>query len=290
MPSLLRYPALDGKTFLVCVGAAKCATSWLHGYLHSLPDATVSPLKEVHFFNVRFPQNALGDMEGLAVARLRFHLGQPGDPVQNLRDRPNFRASVDRAQMVYDDNAYFAHFARLCGPETRAFCDITPAYAAIGAEGFAYLRAFAASQKVAPKLLFILRDPVTRFWSQLRQLEQLNPENDALCKWPEALRSEALLARADYRATIEALEAVFPSDDLLFLFYEDLLADHSLRRLCAFAGLAFRPPQTRAPQNETEVRTPLPDAAREAFRTRLADQYSFCRARFGDAVPEGWAA
>ncbi|MBN9887530.1 sulfotransferase [Salipiger abyssi] len=288
MSSLLRYPVLDGKTFLVCVGAAKCATSWLHGYLHSLQGATVSPLKELHFFNAKYPQNALGDMEGLALARLKFHLNQPDDPARALRERPNFRASIDRAQMVYDDNAYFGHFARLCGPETRAFCDITPAYAAIGAEGFACLRDFAASQNAAPKLLFILRDPVARFWSQLRQLEQMNPENAALRKWPEALEAGPLMARADYRATIEALEAVFPASDLLYLFYEDLLSEDSLRRLCTFAGLDYCPPASRTPQNETQIRTRLPDAARTALRARLDAQYAFCRARFGAALPDAW--
>ncbi|OWU86529.1 hypothetical protein ATO6_06980 [Oceanicola sp. 22II-s10i] len=286
---MLRYPSLDGKTFLVCIGAAKCATSWLHGYLASLGVA-VSPLKEVHFFNARFPQNAMGDMEGLALARLKFHLEQPGDVRANLAARPNFAASIDRAQMVYDDNAYFGHFARLCGPETRVFSDITPAYAAIGAEGFAFMQDFAASQAVTLKVLFILRDPVTRFWSQLRQLEQMNAENDALRRWPDALRSAPLMARADYRGTIEALEAVLPPEAVQVLFYEDLLAEDSLRRLCEFAGLAYRPPLSVERENETQVRTPLPEDARAAIREALDGQYAYCRARFGAALPESWAA
>ena len=64
---LRRYHELDGKTFLVCVGAMKCATSWIHDYLGTLDGVAVSPLKELHFFNTKFPANALGDMEALAL-------------------------------------------------------------------------------------------------------------------------------------------------------------------------------------------------------------------------------
>jgi len=285
---LLKFPALEGKTLLVCVGASKCATSCLHGYLDSLPAATVSPLKEVHFFNAKFPQNALGDMERLALGRLKYHLDQPGDPLDNMQARPNFRASIDRAQMVYDDNAYFAHFARLVSPGTRVFCDITPAYASIGEAGFACMRDFAAAQGVGLKLLFIMRDPVTRFWSQLRQLEQMNPANNALEKWQAALASAPLMSRADYRATISAMEATDPPDNLLTLFYEDLTGTSALQRLCDFAGLEYRPPASRTPVNQTTVETPLPDAARAAIREALDDQYRYCRTRFGVDVPQAW--
>ena len=48
-----RQPGLDETTFLVCIGAAKCATSWLHAYLSGLPGCAPSPLKEVHFFDAR---------------------------------------------------------------------------------------------------------------------------------------------------------------------------------------------------------------------------------------------
>lgn len=125
-----RRPELDGRTFLVCVGAAKTATSWLHARLGATPGVVVSPLEEVHFFDARFAPGGAPAMDRLALRRLAFHLAQEGDPVANLRDRPTFRASLDRAAMILDDDAYLDHFARLCGPDTRTFADITPACAA----------------------------------------------------------------------------------------------------------------------------------------------------------------
>lgn len=286
--TLRRYPELDGKTFLVCIGAAKCATSWLHAYLGDLPGVVVSPLKELHFFNAKFPDTALGDMEKLALSRLSFHLDQEGDPVSNLRQRPTFRASLDRARMIYDDNAYFDHFANLCRDDTRCFCDLTPAYAAIGRDGFRYLRDFCATQDCRLRILFLMRDPVDRFWSQLRHLQQMNPAGNPLENWQMALTAPPLLARADYRAVVTALDDIFPAGNLLYLFYETLFEDDNLHRLCTFCGVPFAPGATSVPRNETRLKQPLPDEARAALLHRLAPQYAFCRDRFGHAVPASW--
>ncbi|MEY8841411.1 sulfotransferase [Cribrihabitans sp. XS_ASV171] len=282
------WDALEGKTFLICVGAAKCATSWLHHYLGSLPEVAVSPLKEIHFFDAKFSAHALGDMEGLATARLAYHLEQPGDTAANLRAWPSFRASLDRVQMIYDNNAYLAHFARLCTPATRAFCDLTPSYSAIGPEGFAYMKWFCSTQKFRLRILFLMRDPVDRLWSQLRHLQQMKPANDVAVKWPRALDSAAIQARADYRGIVSTLDTTFPAEDIQYLFYETLFAEASLRRLCEFIGVPYRPGDATEIRNRTSVTLPLPEDARAAFHAQLAPQYAFCRDRFGGEVPTEW--
>ncbi|WP_425099587.1 sulfotransferase [Tropicibacter sp. S64] len=283
---LRRWSELDGKTFFLCIGAAKCGTSWLHHYLGGLAGAVVSPLKEVHFFDTRYPEAALGDMEGMARMRLKWHLEQGGEAL----DSPTYRASVDRVQMGYDENAYFGHFARLCGPETRAFCDITPGYSAIGVEGFKEIKRFAQSQDVRLRVLFVMRDPVARMWSQLRHLEQVNPANAIGQRWREAIVSAPLAARADYAGIVTAMEQVFAPQERLCLFYESLFGEASLTALCQFAGLTFAPGNPKERHNETRVKTAMPEGLAEALQDRLAPQYVFCRERFGAAVPDSWAA
>lgn len=288
IPKLRRYEELDGKTFLICVGATKCATSWLHNYLGSLPGVAVSPLKELHFFNTRFAAHALSDMDALAMKRLAFHMDQPGDPVGNLRRRPTFQASVDRVRMLYDDDAYFGHFARLCAPETTTFCDITPAYSVLGPAGFDYVRDFCASQDIAVRPVFVMRDPIDRLWSQLRHLTQTNPESDLVANWDKAFRSPSICARADYRGTVTDLDRTFPAGDILYLFYEDLFSEAALTRLCAHANAGYGAAEMHEVKNETHLKAEMPEDARAAARRLLAPQYAFCRDRFGDAVPSGW--
>lgn len=285
---LTHYPILDDKTFLVCIGAAKSATSWLHHYITHLPACVTSPLKELHFFDARHPRHTLGDPDALALARLAFHLDQPGLPVENLRRHDTFRASLDRAQMIYDDDAYFGHFARLCDTDTRCFADLTPGYSAIGPVGFADMRDVAAHQDCRLRLLFVMRDPVDRFWSQLRHIEQMAPDCRATRDWETARTLPALTARADYAAIVSALDATFPAGDVLYLFYETLFSENTLRRLCDFIGVPYATADSGTLRNETTLRTPLPASARAALLDQLASQYAFCRDRFGADLPVDW--
>lgn len=288
-PALRISDDLAGKTFLVCIGATKCGTSWLHSYLATLPGMVVSPLKELHFFNAKFGAHAMGDMEAMAIKRVGLHLYRDGNPVETLLKSEDYQASVDRMQMIYDDNAYFSHFARLAGPSTRAFCDVTPAYSVLGSNGFAYMRDFFATQPdLSLRLVYILRDPVDRLWSQLRHLQEINPASAATERWANAIGSPSVLARSDYAGTIADLDMTFPPEDVLYLFYEDLFAEPALQRLCRFADVPYQPGDTDQRQNRTKVEAPLPDDARAAFLDVLSAQYAFCRDRFGDLVPTGW--
>jgi hypothetical protein len=289
MGSPRRFPDLEGKTFLVCVGAMKAATSWLYAQLRALPAVVVSPLKEVHFFDARFPDNALMDADALAMARLRFHMAQPGDPVDNLRRRPAFQASLDRVRMIWDDDAYLEHFVGLARPETRLFADITPAYAVIGAEGFAFMRKLLAAQGMRVKILFVMRDPVERLWSHMRFLPQLRPATDPLRDWADLLCDPVTMARSDYRRTIEDLERVFPTEEILCLFYETLF-DGGYADLCDALGLGLgrQDPSQGARYNETQLKADLPPAGAQAFRRALDAQYMFCAERFGSNLPEAW--
>ncbi len=288
-PQLRKYRELDGRTFLVGVGANKCGTSWVYRYLSSLAGVVASPLKEVHFFNAHFHVSA-EQMDLFAVKRLVFHIKQDGDVAENLRNRPSFQASLDRVKMIYDDNEYFAHFARNCAPDTRTLCDITPAYSGIGRRGFEFMREFVASQNVALKILFIMRDPVDRFWSHLRYRQQNDPSLDVMNNWSDMIQDPELFGWTDYRQTVEAMDAVFPDRDILFLFFEDLFSEATLKKLCAFVDVAYLPPKTEEAVNETELKIDLPDGVRDELLSILAPQYAFCRERFGNRVPDAWRA
>ncbi|MDK3018586.1 sulfotransferase family protein [Pseudodonghicola flavimaris] len=280
---------LRGKTMLLCIGAMKAATSWLFAQLQATEGVAVSPLKEVHFFDARFPDGALMDADAFAMARLAFHMRQPGDAAANLRRRPAFRASLDRARMIYDPNAYFEHFAGLIRADTRVLADITPAYACIGAAGFRHMRDACATQGLTPRVLFILRDPVDRLWSHLRFLPQLRAATDPLLDWPELIRDPVTLRRSDYRQTLLDLEQAFGPEQITCLFYEQLFP-HGYRRLCATLGVAPQSVDVETRYNRADLDAALPGPARQAFRTLLQPQYDFCAARFGAALPAEWRA
>jgi hypothetical protein len=287
---LRRYPELDGKTFLIGVGAAKAATSWVHGYLGTLPGVTASPLKEAHFFDTKFSRYQDDPWDPIAVKRAGNYLTHPGDVAAQISKNPHFQACIDRVAMIYDDNAYFAHFARIVAPDTRTLCEATPSYAVLGAEGFAYVKRFFASQAVTLKLLFILRDPVDRLWSQLRHIQQSDPEMDVTACWQDLVERPRIFERSDYRSTVAVLDQTFPAEHLLYLYYEELFTDETLTLLCAFAGAEFQPTDPTERRNETTIKRDLPPDAEAKLRDLLAPQYAFCRERFGRVPTPGWRA
>jgi hypothetical protein len=290
VPQLRRYPELDGRTFVLGVGGTKCATSWVYFHLRSLAGVAVSPLKEVNFFNAVLNARDAEEKTEFAIRRLAFHMAQDGTAADNLRTRPAFQASVDRMAMIYDPDAYFGHFTRLCRPDTTTLCDITPAYAPLGRAGFEYVRHFCASQDVTLKVFYIMRDPVDRLWSHLRFLQQNDEALDVLSSWRRMIEEPMVAERADYRQVIEGLNAVLPPENILYLFYEDLFSGGAVEALSTFIGARHTPPDTTRVDNETRVKIALPDAVREDLRRLLNPQYEYCREVFSDRLPSSWLA
>jgi hypothetical protein len=200
------------------------------------------------------------------------------------------QASLDRVQMIYHDEAYFDHFRRHMTSKSRILCDITPGYSAIGQRGFAYLKDFCNARGVRLKLLFVMRDPVERLWSQIRHLQQLSPRNDASARWRRLSNTPAVRARSDYENIVSSLDRTFCASDVLYLFYETLFEETSIRTLLRFLGLPYSDHAPHIRQNETQVKLPLPLEARDCFARDLDAQYRFCRTRFGDDVPNTWSS
>lgn len=286
---LRHYPGLDGKTFLLGIGGMKCATSWVFEYLSGLDGMTASDIKELHFFNTKLRKPGHEPFTERLVTTLRDFLERSGDVAEEIRGNPPFQATVDGLRMLHDDNAYFDYFARIATPDTKVLSEVTPQYSVLGREGFTYIKDFFASQNMNLKIFLILRDPVDRLWSHLRHLQDRGKAKDILAAWPELIRQRSVIERSDYWQTIEGLDAVFPAQDVLCLFYEDLFQGDALQSLCDFAGVVYQPPQSSVRQNETMVKADLPDDVRQTLLRVLKPQYQFCRKRFGDAVPETWA-
>jgi|GEM_PF-980065 len=286
--NLRKYDELSGKTFALGVGAMKCGTSWVNAYLASLKNVTTSPLKEVHFFDSKFPGIKEDPTNDRAFQRLKAHVERHNDPVKNIQTRPHFQASVDRISMIYDDDAYFGHFARICTPKTDILCELTPAYAIIGKKGFRYVRKFFRTQDMNLNIFFLMRDPVDRLWSHFRFLAERDPNLDLLQNWKLLLDEPRIMERCDYRGTIEALDKIFRPDSVGYFFYESLFQEDALRSLCRFVGADYAPPKSEEVRNETSVKISMTDEMRAAFSDALKDQYDFCEDRFGSELPPQW--
>jgi hypothetical protein len=188
------------------------------------------------------------------------------------------------------DDAWYAALFR--DRQGRRFAgEATPEYAIIGIEGFRHL------QRLAPaaRILFILRNPVTRAWSQTlhhcrttgRDATQLGTDQ-LMATFEQAPNA---LALSDYAATLDDLAAVFPSEQVKLLFYEDMHQDRvgSLRAICAHIGLTFEPgvfPELGRRFNRSQE-VALPEEMRVRLRERLRPQASAVLRHTG-RLPDSW--
>lgn len=266
----------DDQTYFVGVGAMKAGTTWLHDYLHDRDDVFMPRMKELHYFNVRFrpemsKQRHRRVYTDVSASTAAVAAGAPG------ADQDLMWEYIDRLAMERDASAYRDFFARRVTEHHKVFGEITPAYSLLDKEGLSAIK----EQFPAAKTILLLRDPVSRYVSQLNFTNNTGMF-DAFLDRP------GFVQRGAYHVIWENLAAVFGEANIHVAFYETLFADESVAGICDFLGLSFKPAnyekrvnqskQSFRPSAEQELR------ARKAFRT----VYDFCETRFGDKVPTKW--
>ncbi len=252
--------------FVLGVGAQKAGTTWLHGLLAAQPFANMGFAKEYHVWDAK--------------------LSPLGAPFISHWRKPDTASGALRRLMQQDDGIYAAYFAGLIRGDTTLTGDITPAYSFLDAQAFARIRRCVEGAGFQPRVIFLMRDPVARLWSAVRMLHDrrvaqgMPPDPCWLASsFRDGLEAPAQVARSDYRATIQALEAAFDPAALHYQLYETLFTPPAMHRLQGFLGHRLTGVDLDRRLNASGQHA-LPADLEALARARLADQYSFCRARF----------
>lgn len=274
--------------FFLCIGAQKSGTTWLARVLSRHPDLFLTPVKEIHYFD-----HVAGLTQHLNAWRRwsrfrKYHQRmwtQWGRFGEHWSERPWY---ADYMRRSIDDAWYERLFAHR---GNRRFAgEVTPEYALLGPAGFQHVRRLAP----AARILFIMRDPVTQTWSQMlhyarsERLDISSLPHARLCELAELPRVRAL---RDYGKTLADVGEVFPPQQVMTLFYEDIHEDRAkaLETVCRFIGLDFDPsvfPELSQRFNSSQDAA-MPDAMRSHLRAVCAPIVQAVQARVG-RVPEAW--
>lgn len=277
------------RDFFVCIGAQKSGTTWLARILSSHPELFMSPVKELHYFD-----HVAGLTEHLSDRKLR---SRNRKFLQRLLTQWHRFGELKAQRSWYrnylhgpvGDAWYVSLFAEREGK--RFAGEATPEYAIVGEEGFRHL------QRLAPdaRLLFIMRNPVARAWSQALHHCRRTGRDAFRLRSPELVRimedAPHFEALSDYASTIEAVRRVFPSDQLMTMYYEDMHADRerAIRDVCAYIGIGFdaraTPELGRRFNRSQDVA--LSDEMRAHLRERFRDQARRVQKIVGH-VPGSW--
>jgi len=268
--SLNEFPVdFDEKTFVLGIGAQKCGTTWLHDYLTSRGDVYM-PHKEMHYFDAKYRPDICG-----RTLRRKVKKGIVDQKSHSIRNPDSLR----------DGNVYKDFFRTRVPEPVNFFGEITPAYALIGEPGYREIRELFPNIRI----IFIMRDPVERFYSQMRM-----ERNRRMAKAKPLRDIESLIEktkyteRSSYETTVRALEKVFVAGEIIYLFYETLFRPESISMLCQALGLPYMAANFDHVANSGGAADPVPASAHAGVMVKFAPTYLFCRDRFGMELPSEW--
>ncbi len=278
---------LTGKTFILGVGAQRAGTTWLSYYLRQRRDVFISPIKELHFFDQKFRPDLCGNC-GQRFARQLIRMAGTEEITPEMLKKPRIRRLYDRVSMNEDDSAYPRFFEQRIKGHESALGEITPSYSLIGSDGFAFAKSLLEKKGLKIKVIFLMRDPVDRYYSALRRKERNQKNFSAYKNFSRLLFEPALHERTRYDRTCRNLLAVFDSRDIFFGFYETLFSPETIAELCNFLGLEHKPANFDVMKNASATRKVLDEDMAVQASEAFAPVYDYCRATFGKRVPSSW--
>ena len=282
------------QTLLLCVGATKAGTSWLHSYCAGHPQCHIRAVKELHYFDALdsgdfapwiadVEQARRETLDSLADYSDR-HLDKRAQVVQDAGDWLKVLRGEKR-----DDAAYLEYLGEGAG-NARVVGDFTPAYSLLDEA------ALDRMASVAPdvRFVYLLRDPVARLWSHIRMLAARQSQDAAgfahrasvLLRKVIKGQDNGIAERSDYAGTLGRMRRALNPVQMLVVFYEELFNDAAIARICRFLGLDTAPANFAQPVMAGRELAAKP---RQWLKMRefLAPQYDAMAEMF-ETLPEAW--
>jgi len=207
--------------FLV-IGAARSGTTWLYHRLKMHNNIFVPPVKELHFFDIQY---VLPVYHWVRVRRYILHIRKFYEYFRNkdkVSDEPKLwllgwglRYFLYPKTLAWYSNLFLDKRNRISG-------ELTPAYALLSATELATLKGLNPDLKV----VFQMRDPIERAWSQTVMHLKLHRRQGDYNLYKDEIRRvifrKEILERSNYLATINLWESVFCEQNICYLFYDEI--------------------------------------------------------------------
>jgi hypothetical protein len=186
------------------IGAQKAGTTWLARNLAAHPQIWMPPIKEIHYFDR--PSN----WRDPVMMRAR-------DPVRRIRPRELYW-EFKYKKVPRDDRWYASLFSPGNGQLSG---EITPAYAVLNEDALSRVHRLMPNVKI----LFFMRNPVERTWSQTVMYFDRYGRDVATateCELREHFDLERVRQRTDYLRTLKNWSRFCPEERIFVGFLEDI--------------------------------------------------------------------
>lgn len=231
------------NNFFICIGAQKAGTTWLDANLRHHPMINLPPIKELHFFDeIEHNHSQLHRLTSSHLLDIvwRYKLKNSIINLLKCKDMKNQLWKINFLLIPRKFN-YIPKY-KYCIESLRKFeknivGEITPAYSTLSPESIFHI------QKYFPKLkiIFILRNPVDRDWSQIKmnflkfhKKKFMDKNLDEIKKFIGKKNK-----RSQYLDTINNWTRYYPQKQIHICFYDELVDSPLtfLNKILAFLGV-----------------------------------------------------
>ena len=221
----------------ICVGLQKGGTQWLYDQLQNHEDFWMPPYKEIHYFDRNFPDRNIGRAAQNYAddpKRVSEKREKRGDAPIDERGEAFYQVVLEHDAKQGDMKAYGRLFGMKGGKLTG---DITPAYCSLDEKTIRKL----ANQFEDTRVFLMLREPVSRLWSQWRMHNAGKRRPGRAEKnfrtFKKFVKEPEVLARSFPSQIAERWKAAF-GDRFRYFFLDDVVArpDDVRAEIISFIG------------------------------------------------------
>jgi hypothetical protein len=279
-------PVAFGPDF-ICIGMQKAGTGWLFDQLQYHPDFWMPPVKEMHFLDREVPhfsnaKKKLRRADKLANRERRGLRFRRDWDERDLKFLNEMVAMSDKPLDLFTYGTLFRYKRDLLSG------DVTPGYSGM-AEGTI---AEVGHEFPDLKVIFLVRDPVARFWSQISMVARQEKFDPALLddpiKFREFLLGFDLVQKVGFPARIAGRwDRRAPKISFQHFFFDDLSADPAGTRARILAYLGADPDKESSglePERNRKAKADkleMTGTIKEVIVDFFTDELRAAAARFG---------
>jgi len=266
------------------LGLPKTGTTWLADYLRDNPDIYLPPVKELQVFNRIFLPELYEWMNPHFAKILTKRIADLQATKIKSPELVALLAEMLTIAYLTDPPAQLKAYRRLFrGRMTNqhlAFGEFSTTYALLPPQGLNLLKAAFAS----PKFIFVLRDPVNRYWSHVKHELRYKKDFDPIAYAKDDNRSSELSRMANYAEILPRLIKTLGEENIHILFYESLFVENdadALRQLTNFLGVDFKTPNfDKVIYAGADI--DLPEDLADFLEDKFKPQYDFLKTHFSN--------
>lgn len=256
-----------------CIGAQKAGTTWLDMMLREHPEVWLPPKKEIHYYDcVWFEEHQKWDRKATqkVLGRLiKSEVGKADVDYTKIRYLSGLIAGQD-----YSFDWYASWFQSTGIDGFSRVGDITPEYCMIPQQGIDFL----FSKTPQARIIYLVRDPLDRAWSQVKMRVKRRQLNESEIDWSMLLNNKDIIARGDYKEYIPKWTSAAGENNILFIPFGKIKVDpesvmHQVEDFLELSHINYAGLKQVVHKNKLELTKPVEEL--RILKGRLDEQYQF---------------